>query len=105
MHPACGREVPSRGAAEGRFDVTAPLGSHPCNLWIAQPHPSPLVAQSFPERTSRTYLRPWAAKNSRCRRSSSGIEKSTATRLGNAIRPFSVSATSQIRCSDPVAPM
>ena len=48
-------------------------------------------------------IRPGPAKNSFCSRSSSGIENSTAIRFGMAIRPFSVSATSQMRCSEPTA--
>ena len=44
------------------------------------------------------------AKNSLCSRRSSGIEPRTAIRFGIAISPFNVSETSQITCSDPVAP-
>lgn len=43
-------------------------------------------------------------KNSRWRRSRSGIDTRTPMRFGIAIRPFRVSATSHTRCSEPVAP-
>ncbi len=48
--------------------------------------------------------RPTLPKNSRCNRSRSGMEASRQTKLGIAISPLRVSATSQTTCSEPVAP-
>ena len=63
------------------------------------------VANGDASHTRRSlYGRPGRAKNSRFSRSSSGMDASTETRLGIAIRPLSVSATSHTRCSEPTAP-
>jgi len=78
-----------RSSAERKPNAASVLNIHAAPFW---PLPEPAY-----ERAARS-------KNSRFSLSSSGTEASTETRLGIAIRPFSVSATSQIRCSEPVAP-